>query len=163
MAKNKSPEELEPVWDDQTQEAWNSLNPKQQDFFIRWLNNGYNATQAYWDTYDSVEKEKTAGAAGSRMLGNVNIQLICSKLNSNNASELSMIKKVYQDAMKADTPIFADGDKVMDIEDHKTRISAAEKLAKLNGELVDKAQLSGTDGAPLINVIERVIIKSEKS
>ncbi|MGN7614400.1 terminase small subunit [Magnetococcales bacterium HHB-1] len=134
----KTPKELEFIWDPKIKEAWDAMKPKQQAFFVKWLNNGFNATQAYWDTYDKTANANSAGACGSRILRSANIQKIARKLAEEKGTDLMRIKKVYNDAMQASTPIFADGEKVMDIEDHKIRITAAEKLARLNGELVDK-------------------------
>ena len=138
--KKLAPEELESVWDIETAECWSNLNPKQQDFFIAWLNNGYNASEAHRAVYDKLASNPVAAACGSRRLSSANIQAIARKLSENKGTELLLVKKAYIDALGAETPIFGDGEKIMDLEDHKTRISAAEKLAKLNGELVEKSE-----------------------
>jgi len=138
--KKLAPEELESVWDKETAEAWAKLNPKQQKFLIQWLSNGYNASEAYRVVYNKDAENLVAAACGSRTLSSANIQTICGKMTNNNKTELISIKKVFTDALTAETPIFGDGAHIMDIEDHKTRILAANSLAKLNGELIDKSE-----------------------
>lgn len=163
MAKSKSPEELSHFWDAETAEAWNNLNPKQQNFLLAWINNNFNATQAYWDTYEKSATERTAASYGSQLLRNLNIQTICGKMSNDRKSDFILIKKVYKDAMQANKPVFKDGEMVMEVEDHPTRTQAAEKLAKLNGELSDRVEHSSDPDKPLIAVIERVIVKSKTS
>jgi len=148
--KKLAPEELEDIWDKEVSESWKNLNPKQQKFLVQWLSNGYNASQAYRDVYNDLANNPTAAACGSRTLSNANIQTICGKLGNDNKTELILIKKAYKDALTAETPIFGDGQKIMDIEDHKTRILAANSLAKLNGELLEKAD---KDTKPPVTVI----------
>ena len=148
--KKLAPEELEDIWDAEVSESWNKLTPQKQQFLVQWLSNGYNASQAYKDVYNGEAKDTVAAASGHRMLSNVYIQTICGKLSNNNKTELISIKKVFTDALTADTPIFGDGNHIMDVEDHKTRILAANSLAKLNGELLEKAD---RDPKPPVTVI----------
>jgi len=138
--KKLAPNELEDIWDEEISEHWLKLNPKQQKFLVQWLSNGYNASQAYKDVYNENAEDLVAAASGSRALSSVNIQAICGKMSNNNKTELISIKKVFTDALTAETPIFGDGNHIMDIDDHKTRILAANSLAKLNGELIEKSE-----------------------
>ena len=60
------------------------------------------------------------------------------------ATDLLLIKKTYKNGLDANKPVFKDGEMVMEVEDHPVRINAAEKLAKLNGELIEKQEISAT-------------------
>ena len=137
MAKG-GPTELDHIWNQEISEAWSSLNPKQQNFFIEWLNNGYNASQAYRKVYNELANDKTAGAAGSRMLGNVSIQTICAFLSNYKESDIHLIHKAYREGLEANKTVFSKNDEPLEIEDHQTRIKAADSLAKLNGQLIDR-------------------------
>lgn len=136
----QSPEEMEGMWDEETQEAWNNLSPKHQSFFLAYLQNNYNAAGAYKETYNKDADNLVAASSGRRMLINVNIQTLCGKLNESKKSDLTAIRKAYNDALEAKETIQTNGVlKESDVADHKVRLKAAEGIAKLNGELTEKA------------------------
>lgn len=133
-----APEELEAIWDEEAQEAWTALEPKQQSFLLAWLNLGLSGPKAYREVYNPNANDNTARSSASRTLSNVNIQTICSKISESKKSDLIKIKNVFDEGMEAVSPVFAGEAHVGDFEDHKTRILAANSLAKLDGFLMEK-------------------------
>ena len=144
--KIPNPEELKDLWEDDCQKAWDLLNAKQRKFFLNWINCNFNGSEAYRQTYNKLASNTVAAVCASQALINPNIQILCGKLAQSQKSDLLLIRRVYKDAAEAIKPIFGkdlDGqpEKIEDLPDHKIRIDAAEKLAKLNGELVEKSRI----------------------
>jgi hypothetical protein len=138
--KTKLPTDLSEIWDDEAHEAWGSLRPKHQEFFVHWVNLNFNATKAYLAAYNKLASNDVARATGAQLLANPCIQILCAKLSQTRHSDLLSIKRVYHDGMEAFKPVFnPEGDSALDVEDHPTRIKAADSLARLNGELVERS------------------------
>jgi len=140
-----APEEIGEFWfDAEVREAFKSLNENQQDFFIEYLSNGKNASQAYRDTYNKSANDNVASVCGHRTLSNANICLILEKIEEPKILKLQRINKVYNDGLEAFKPVFSkEGEKVMEIEDHAIRIKAADSLAKSNNMIVDHKKIEG--------------------
>jgi len=157
--KTKAPEELESIWDDETAEAWNKITPRMQDFFIEYLSNGFNKTQAYRTAYKSLANDNTCGVNGFNTLRNSKIQVLCAKLRNSRSSDLLECYNALRDGLNASKAVFSkEGDMVMEIPDHKTRIDASMNLLKAYGELVEKVNHSGT-----ISIAEQILQVYDKN
>jgi len=144
VVKNKkrlaklAPEELENIWNTEIAEAWTNLKPKHQTFLVTYINVQFNGSEAYRQVYNQLASDKVAAASAARILVNANMQAIFKAFTGNKALDLIKIKKAFDDALEATTPHFSGDQHVGDYDDHKTRILAANSLAKLNGELEDR-------------------------
>ena len=141
----KSPEELEHIWDEDTQEAWGNLNQNRRAFLVAFMTNGTNGSQAYRKVYNPSANDSVASSGASQIMTNSDILVFIDKLLNNSKIEMFKAKKVYLEGMEAFKPIFgkdSDGqpEKIEDLPDHKIRRECADSLMKLNGELTDRTE-----------------------
>jgi hypothetical protein len=139
--KPKPPEELDSVWDEEIEEAWCALNTNQQKFFIEWLSNDFNVTDAYRTAYNNVKNDNVAAVNGYNLLRNPKIQKVSAKLANLHKTDLLECYGALRKALKANKPVFKDGDMIMEIEDHDIRMKASMNILKANGELIEKKEI----------------------
>lgn len=126
------PPEFAELWTDALAEAWAHLNEKQQAFLLAWYTNGFHGTKAYQSAYMVNDRDVAANAA-ARLLGNAWIVKFRTAIHETLQPPLEQIKRAYQDALEAEKPIFADGQHIADLPDHKTRMEAADRLRTFYG------------------------------
>jgi hypothetical protein len=138
--KKVAPEELESFWDEDVSDAWANLKPKQQIFVKSYLINGNNAAEAYRQSYNPLAIDKYAASLGYQVMISKYIKAILGKLAKNAEMDLLTCRTTYLRGINAFKPVFnPEGDSALEVEDHPTRIKAADSLAKLNGFLIDKS------------------------
>lgn len=126
-----APEELSGIWTPELNAAWAKLDEKQQSFVLEWYTNGFNGTKAYLYAFKGTN-ENAANSSASRLLASANVYIIRQAIQATLKPPIERIHQVYLDAMGAETPIFAGDNHVMDQPDHKNRMAAAEKMAKMH-------------------------------
>ena len=142
MAKKKVPGQLETIWTEDIEKTFHALVPKHQQLLLAYIDSNYEGATAYREVYCKTAKDDTAYSGASRVLRSDKVERILQALSKNNAEVLLDIDQTYQKAMRANKPVFKDGDMVMEVEDHPTRINAAEKRAKLHQLLTDKQDIT---------------------
>jgi len=135
--------EIEDMWDDEENETWGNLNPRQQKFFIAYLNNNFNSAGAYKTAYNPKASNEVAASCGFRMLINADIQTLCGNLTRTRKSDLLLIQKTLYCAMKAEN--------IAGQPDHSIRRMAAMDLAKLNGELSEKSKQDNSGNTAVVH------------
>ena len=157
MAKKKTPEGLDGLWDDDTEKAWKAMNPKHQSFLQEYLTNGNVGSDAYRKAYDSLSNPNVVSTCASQLLRTPNIAIFLDRLADSNKADLVYAKIKLRAAMEAFKPVYgkdSEGqpEKIEDIPDHKIIIDATDKLMKLNGEYIEKIEHSGT-----ISIAEQIL------
>lgn len=142
MQAMQCPVVLQPVWEEEeVRESYKALKKEHQRLLREYLENGFDAVKAYKTVYKKDDRNRP-----HIILRNVHINSILKHFNNTCESDRLLISKKYREGMDADRPIFAEqktetGERlIIDyIADHKIRIDASEKLAKLNGMIIDKS------------------------
>lgn len=119
------------------------LSHKEAAFVREYLANGGNGTQA---AISAGYSEASAAELSSRLLRKVKIRKALGlKLKKAELSVDWVLKRLRKEASGKGVPDTTQGG----------RVSALSLVAKIQGYVVDKAEVSGPDGGPLqINVIE---------
>lgn len=113
----------------------------QEKFCIEFVRCG-NATEAYKRAGYKARSDKVAGTAAARLLGNVGIQQRIVELQSEMDSHKIMDAAERRELLTR----FA-----RDEDTGKTdRLRAMDLLNKMDGVYINKTQISGVDGAPLV-------------
>lgn len=102
------------------------MTPKQKIFCEEYVKD-FNATRAYKAAYPTVKKDGSASAAGTRLLGNVNIKKYIDELKRKQQSESDIKRIELLNELKEIG--FARVEKI----DAKDKIKALELLAKMLG------------------------------
>ena len=126
-----SPPEFSEIWTHELEIAWQGMNERQRAFLKAWYLNGFHGTKAYQEAYLITDKD-VAGVNASRLLADARIYLFRQAIQNALKPPIEQINQVLTNALSAEKPIFSDGDHIMDVEDHPTRMVAAEKLLKMH-------------------------------
>jgi phage terminase small subunit len=130
-----------------------SLTPKQEEFVRGYLETG-NASEAYRRAYNAANmKEETIWRKAKECMDNGKVTARLSELQAQSAEKHDItIERLTQMALDAyeaaQTPGRATGQMQT-----SAMVKAAEFLGKLHGLIVDKSEVSGKDGTPLIPVL----------
>lgn len=119
------------------------LSPKQEAFCLEYMKSG-NATEAYLKAGYKTKTDKAAGVSASRLLGNVGIVRRLKELQQQIAApeiaDAQEIQSLLTDAMRKSAE---KGDVV-------GLCKAADILNKMHGAYINKTEISGGDGGPLV-------------
>lgn len=117
------------------------LQRLQENFCVEFVRCG-NATEAYKNAGYKPRSDKVAGTAAARLLGNVGIQKRIEELRREMDSHKIMDAAERRELLTQ----FA-----RDEETGKAdRLKAMDLLNKMDGIYINKTQVSGIDGAPLV-------------
>lgn len=127
-----------------------TLTPK-QEAFVEAYRETSNATEAYRRAYDTKKMSENAlNVEASRLLDNPKVALRLSELQQLSAERHNItIDSLTEMTMKA----FAEAQRIAPTTGQMqtaSMIKAAEFLGKLHGLVVDRSEMTGKDGAPLI-------------
>ena len=112
-----------------------------ENFCVEFVRCG-NATEAYKRAGYKVRSDKVAGVAAARLLGNVRVQSRIAELREELDSHKIMDAAERRELLTQ----FA-----RDEETGKAdRLKAMDLLNKMDGVYINKTQVSGADGAPLV-------------
>ena len=130
-----------------------SLTPKQEEFCRGYLETG-NASEAYRRAYNAANmKEETIWRKAKECMDNGKVTARLSELQAQSAEKhditIERLTKMALDAYEASQiPGRATGQMQT-----SAMVKAAEFLGKLHGLIVDKSEVSGKDGTPLIPIL----------
>ena len=113
----------------------------QEKFCIEFVRCG-NATEAYKRAGYKARSDKVAGTAAARLLGNVGIQQRIVELQSEMDSHKIMDAAERRELLTQ----FARDEETA----KPDRLKAMDLLNKMDGVYINKTQVSGVDGAPLV-------------
>lgn len=130
------------------------LSNQQRKFCEEYVNNGNNGTQAYLKAYKTCKKEETAKASASRLLTNVNVTEYIEELRTAlkkkaiMTAEERMIwltgvvlgnvkEKVYYEGEESEREAYLND-----------KMKAMDMLNKMNGEYINKLELSNNQEKP---------------
>ncbi len=163
MAKKKLPEEFD-LLSKECQKIFMGLKPKNQTFLIEFLVNGCTGSEAYRRSYDRKSISDTAASSGANYVTTSDkVSKVIEEYSRKNWADVVEAKRALKDALEAHKTVFSKTNEPMDLEDHPTRIKAAVEVLKSNGEYTERHEHSGDPDKPLIQTIERIIVKNDKA
>lgn len=130
------------------------LTKKQQNFILRYLVNGNNATDAYRTAYDcSQSSSETVAVEANKLLKNPKVSLWLKQADSN-------IQQVFQDEIKYSAKDCFD--ELNDVQSraknsvncYQHEIKAIELKGKLAGHFVEKHQVTGGNLAEVLDQLK---------
>lgn len=130
-----------------------TLTPKQEEFCRCYLETG-NASEAYRRAYNAANmKEETIWRKAKECMDNGKVTARLSEMQAQSAEKHDItIERLTQMALTAyeasQTPGRATGQMQT-----SAMVKAAEFLGKLHGLIVEKSEVTGKDGAPLVPVL----------
>lgn len=130
-----------------------TLTPKQEAFAKAYLETG-NASEAYRQAYDSGKmKETTIWRNAHELLKNTKVATRLSELQKVSAERHNItIDRLTEMTLKAYTEAQRIAPTTGQMQT-SSMIKAAEFLGKLHGLVVDKSEVTGKDGTPLVPVL----------
>jgi len=93
------PEPLQYFWDAETADAWRKFTPKQKEFFLEWVRNGYNGTKAAKAVYGEYKTEGSARAAASAILAKHHVMRVRKQIVATPNWDLELAHQTFIDAM----------------------------------------------------------------
>ncbi len=130
------------------------ITKKQQNFILRYLVNGNNATDAYRTAYDcSQSSNETVAVEANKLLKNPKVTLWLKQADSN-------IQQVFKDEIKYSVKdCFDELDEVRqrakkDKGNYSQEIKAIELKGKLAGHFIDKHQVTGSGLADVLDQLK---------
>lgn len=130
------------------------MTPKQEAFCCSYLENGGNASAAYRSAYNAANmKEETIWRKAKEVMDNGKVRARLQELQKASAERHDItIDRLTEMTLKA----FEEAQRIAPTTGQMqtaSMIKAAEFLGKLHGLVVDKSEVSGKDGAPLVPVL----------
>lgn len=139
-----------------------TLNPKQEAFAEAYHETG-NASEAYRRAYPGSEKWKPDAlyVKASQMLSKDKVKVRLSELQQMSAKRHSItIDRLTEMTMKA----YDEAQRIAPTTGQMqtaSMIKAAEFLGKLHGLVVDKSEVTGKDGTPLVPVLNVSVTRNQ--
>lgn len=134
------------------------LSNQQRRFCEEYVNNGNNGMQAYLNAYKSCKKENTARTNASRLLTKANIIEYIKELQEELKKKAIMtaeermiwLTEVVKGIQLEEDKYFEDGEchVYQKSADLNTKIKAMDMLNKMNGEYINKLELSNNQEKP---------------
>lgn len=122
------PKDWEPIWDEDFEEAFDSLLPKQRLFVVELVRTGFNKAEAFRRAYpDSTHSSAIVGV----ILAKPEVEVILSRFTDWAKQNMFEAQQVVAEAMKAKKRTYHEGAQIDEVDDHAIRLKAVEVLNKL--------------------------------
>jgi len=138
----------EAIWDAEFQLAFETLLPKQRQFVIEYVRNGYKKREAFANAYGTSYSANLV----HNLLGKQEIQLILGRFTDWARDDLFQAHRVLEEAMDA-TYTVGKGKKAKELPDHMIRIKAAEAINKMSGNNKEKPPETPAAGSVTMNFV----------
>ncbi len=144
------PEDWEPIWDDEFDEAFTALLPKQRLFIVELVRTGFKKSKAFARAYPGATY---SSGIVSAIFAKPEVRLILDRFTDWAKEDLFEAREIIKDAFKATKKVYHEGKEIDKVDDHMTRLKAVEVLNKMNGANKEAdASISSAKPAGTINV-----------
>lgn len=124
------PQDWEPIWDEDFEETFAALVPKQRLFVVEMVRTGFKKAEAFRRAYPGAEY--SSGIVDA-ILSKPGVKAILERFTDWAMQDLFEARQVIKDAMEAKKKVYFEGAEVDEVDDHAIRLKAVEVLNKMNG------------------------------
>jgi hypothetical protein len=124
----KIPQDWEPIWDEDFEEAYEALLPRHRLFVVELVRTGFKKAEAFRRAYPGAT---FSSAIVGAILSKPDVQFILERFTDWAKQNMFEAQQVIMDAMQATKRVYYEGEIVDEVDDHAIRLKAVEVLNKI--------------------------------